>query len=749
MAQKIINFSIYALVFLIPFFFLPFSAEIVEFNKLYLLIALAALGFFAWIYKMLFQEKTVKIRAGKGDLAILIFLILTVASVFFAKDKITAIWGENTRFWPSLIGVLALGIFYFVCSNNIAVKKQAPENSDALPNKLATVQTLFSSFIGGSIILIALALLSIFGVLAKVAPILSVFKNSPLALPGFSPAGQSIESLAVFLAFLASFLTFLITVKNKRAILPFVALLGSLIILVLISAKVAWVIFSLSLFSFLLFTFWKRTFKNSIGRLTLPTFLLLLAIVFTFFNPVGLLPKNKILSEIPREVTLDQKASWQVAKSQIEESPLLGSGLANFSPSFSQHKPAYFLANPFWQIRFDRPVSYLSEVAATQGILGTLTYLSLSLIFLLSLLKIAIQGKESNPLLFVALFSLISLLITQALYFQNILLAFSFWLILAISSGTILAKKEYKFSFGEFPEAGLVLNVVFWVMIVGFGFLGFSLTRNYIASAYYKDYLQNPGKIANLEKAANAAKNQMAYQILLSKAYTDSLSQEIAQEKPDAKKVNELAVLAIGTVKYTIEKWPQRVEAQETAAFTYGAIQGLAKGAEEWSKKSFEQASALEPKNPILLTQIAKILFNTQDSEKARTYLKKAITIKPDYIAATAILAAVEEKEGNKNTAQDLLEKTAKANAYSPEAYFELGKFYFNDNQINKAEQAFLSAVDLMPNYSNALYSLGLAYQKEGQISKALEYFQKVQELNPNNSEIKKKIESLNNNSEE
>lgn len=743
MAQKIVNFCIYALAFLMPFFFLPFSAEIVEFNKLYLLIALTALGFFAWIYRMLFQEKTVKISWGKADLAILAFLILSAVSVFFAQDKITAIWGENTRFWPSLIGILACGIFYFVCSNNIAVKKQNPENPESAQIKLANVQTLFSSFISGSIILIGLALLSIFGILAKIAPTLNIFKNSPLSLPGFSPAGQSIESLAVFLSFFTAFLILLITVKNKKTILPFIALAGSSVLLILISSKIAWICLSLSLFLFLLFAFWKRIFKDNITRLTLPTFLLLMAIVFTFYNPLGLLPKNTILSQIPREVTLNQQASWQIAFSQIKDGPLFGSGIGNFSPSFSQYKPAYFLANPFWQIRFDRPMSYFSEIADTEGILGFLSYLSLALVFLLGLWKTTTQAKESRPLLVVTLFSFISLILIQTLYYQNILLAFSFWMILAIISGIILPRKKHKFSFGEFPEAGLILNVFFWIIIVGFGFFGFSLAKNYIASAYYKDYLKNPAKIASLEKSASVAKNQMVYQLLLAKTYTNSLSQEITIEKPDAKKINDWAILAVTSAKYALEKWPQRVEAQETAGFTYQAIQGLAKGAEEWSLKSFEQASLLEPKNPILLTEIAKLLFSQKDSEKARTFLKKAIAIKPDYIAATTLLATLEEQEGNKSTAQDLLEKTAQANTYSPEAFFELGKFYFNDNQTNKAEQAFLAAINLMPNYSNALYSLGLTYQKKGQIDKALEYFQKVLTLNPNNSEIQKKVESL------
>lgn len=80
------------------------------------------------------------------------------------------------------------------------------------------------------------------------------------------------------------------------------------------------------------------------------------------------------------------------------------------------------------------------------------------------------------------------------------------------------------------------------------------------------------------------------------------------------------------------------------------------------------------------------------------------------------------------------------------EMLFNLGRLFFNrrakdDNA--RAEQVWQRAVQLAPNYSNALYSLGLLYERVGQRDRAIEYFTKVKELNPNNQDLLKKLRSL------
>ena len=79
----------------------------------------------------------------------------------------------------------------------------------------------------------------------------------------------------------------------------------------------------------------------------------------------------------------------------------------------------------------------------------------------------------------------------------------------------------------------------------------------------------------------------------------------------------------------------------------------------------------------------------------------------------------------------------------SSEILFQLGRLYFNNNQITEAINQFKRVVILVPDHSNAHYSLGVAYAAQGKKSLAIEEFQKVLELNPDNSDIIKKLKSL------
>ena len=80
------------------------------------------------------------------------------------------------------------------------------------------------------------------------------------------------------------------------------------------------------------------------------------------------------------------------------------------------------------------------------------------------------------------------------------------------------------------------------------------------------------------------------------------------------------------------------------------------------------------------------------------------------------------------------------------EVLFNFGRILYNRGRKedkNDAEQLWLEAVRIQPNYSNALYSLGLLYENKGDKTKALEYYYKVKDLNPGNKDIVEKIKSL------
>lgn len=83
------------------------------------------------------------------------------------------------------------------------------------------------------------------------------------------------------------------------------------------------------------------------------------------------------------------------------------------------------------------------------------------------------------------------------------------------------------------------------------------------------------------------------------------------------------------------------------------------------------------------------------------------------------------------------------------DVHFQLGRLYYNQDELDKAISEFKQVIILFPNHSNAHFSLGLAYERKGRRKSALREFEKVLELNPDNEEVKAKIKELKRGEEE
>lgn len=124
--EQIIHLGLLGLIFVLPLFFLPFTAEFYEFNK-NILLAVACLLFLAlWMGKMVLAKK-VTLRRSPFDLPIILFAaVVTASTILVSPNKIEAI------LLPGATGtVLALTALYFLLTNNLS-EKQAEQAIKAL-----------------------------------------------------------------------------------------------------------------------------------------------------------------------------------------------------------------------------------------------------------------------------------------------------------------------------------------------------------------------------------------------------------------------------------------------------------------------------------------------------------------------------------------------------------------------------------------------------------------------------------------
>lgn len=742
--EKIIKFCIYLLVFLLPLFWLPFSFEAIEFNKQYLLFFLTSLAFVSWLAKMVVAEGTIKFRKTPLDIFAGLFLTVAILSAIFSVDKNSSVFGFYGRFSDSLIGLLSLGALYFLITNNVAVKAENPKaekNSKLkIPNSSLgiCVPDLVKVFLGSVSLVVLTAYFSIFGVWERFS-----FLPQAMRQKVFNPISGSLEGLAVFLSVIMVFLAVKVSLgkKNKKlSIAPLLLLLSIAGLLLIVDYNASWLVLLLSLVIFLGFSLWKRVFKENANNLFLPLILLGIAVF-------GLSVDLSLVKGLVREQVLDRGLSWQVGLAGATDSVksvFLGSGIGTFHYDFTKEKPQSFNQDRLWQFRFDRPGSYFSEILGTMGFLGILSYLALIGSFLL-ISWFLLRAKFSNFQL-VFFMAFLALVIAQFAYYQNTALAFAFWLFLAL--GAVSWEKgatEKTFSLKKIPELGLVSNAV--LGIIGLGLLASFYFGGRIYWADKNFALAQPlaGGLAKtniLEKTVEFNPGNSQYWTILAKSYFREAQQELQKsvELADKDYLQNRIALAIDAAKQASTHGPGQVAALENLAMIYRDIRVFIGGAQDWAVKYFREAIALEPTNPVLRTELAKIL---EDPDQAEQELATAVALKPDYLDALLQQAFFEERLGNIDGAIDKMQKLSLRFPANVEVLYQLGLAYFNAQRVDESISQLEKVLILVPNHSNSLYALGTAWQKKGDKARARDYFEMVLELNPDNADVKNKLKEV------
>jgi len=758
--NKIIKISIYLLVFLLPLFWLPFTFEAFEFNKQYLLFFLVSLAFFAWIAKMALVDKEIKFKRTPLDIPVLAFLFLAVISTIFSVDRISSLFGFFGRFSDGLIGLLSLGVLYFLITNNTQIN--IDKNTD---KHRLSVSGMLKAFLWSSLFVILFSYLSIFGIWSKFQSFTGLNLPSVMLQRTFNSVSGSLEGLTMFLAVVVVLLVGIVLSKRNSLIpntLYSILLAAALGLILIIDFKAAWIILGLTMFLFTFIALWKRIFSENINKLLLPIFLIIVAAVFLFINASNF--QFSIFNfQLPQEQVLDQRNSWQMAfraATDNVKNGFLGSGLGTFSYDFSKFKPLEFNQTWLWQIRFDRAGSHIAEILGTTGFLGILSYLFLigfflivSWWFLSSKLKTQSKNSPITDYQLPLLTAFFALLIGQFVYYQNSTLAFIFWLFLGLSVVNWQRDLgELKYSFKDFPEMGLVFSILLIIIVLGFFGTYFSGARFYIADQYYQKAVwiyvgQIPDlntRIQNLEKSVNLNPWRIEYRIAKARIYLEDALNEMRKPiaEQDSIKIQNRVAEAIDEARIATSISPNRVIAWERRGMIYRDIREMATGATQWGINSFEKAIALEPTNPVLHTELGKLLA-LDTPEKAKIEFEKAIELKPDYLEAQIQIALMLEQENNLPEAVRKLEDLVNLYPVNIDLLFQLGRLYYNNNQVDEAILKFQQVVDLVPNHSNAHYSLGMAYSAKGEIEKAIKEFERVLELNPGNEDVIQKLEKL------
>ena len=791
--NKIIRWAIYILTFLMPLFFLPWTNEVLEFNKQALLIFLTTVAFVSWMVKILITGR-IKWSTNPLNLPLMIFLGFYGLATLFSQYRYGSLMGFPSHLSEAWINFLCFFALYLVILNNFRV-------SQIINLFFVSVSSIFLSAV--------FAIFHLFG--------LWDLPWNFARIKSFNLVGtlNSLGILSVFGLVLAVGLLFVLR-REKRILKIALSLfiLTFLFVIILLNFWSLWVCLLVSMTVLLALGMLSQRsgyFDDERGLvgpfkpqlLILPMIFLIAALFFLVIRPV--LPLNL---NLPFEISPSYQASLDIAFQTLNHKPVFGSGPETFVFDYSKYRSQQINQTTFWNYRFSDTPSQVLTWLSTIGILGVFSFLVFVGIFIWLILRCLLSKsfKESYWSLILIVFSSWLVLLTAFfIYPINMTLNFYFWLAIALSVVLVVkgskglerniiintgrtflsdAKRikavskigrfsrigTLRFSLSDSPRWGLIIIFIFVIIFGLFLTLFYFGAQRYTAEVYY----QKRAKADSLSQASfwlAKAINLNRFQDLYWRDWSQVL---ISRAENELKKLqgNEKGNQLMDTVRKNVQVWTTNAvnaakQATEVSSYNvlnwqnrgdiYRRLMGYISGSDEWAIKAYQRAVELEPKNPFLCTQLglvyrmnADLARKNKDEEKANDYLSKAeenlnkaINLKADYWPAHYQLALVYDRQGRLKQAIAKLESQKPFASNDAGLAFQLGLFYLRDNQKSKAQKELERAVKIYPDYSNALWYLASIYDEKGQKQRAIELLEKVEKLNPENQLVKQTLENI------
>jgi len=753
----ILAWGLRLLALLVPLTFLPWTFEIFEFNKQFVLLGLGIILLVLWLGRVVVAKEARLVRSPL-NWAILGFLVVVVLATIFSIDPVTSILGFYGRFNGGLLSLVACLVFYYLAL------QQAREEKN--------LRWLLGSWILGVGVSAFILLLQLFG--------LKWLPFAAAQLVSFTPLGGSLNIVAITLA--ASLPLTLFFSRSGRSILTrsLSLALAVLVFLVLflIDYQLGWFGLITGAVVWLAGIFWKN---ESVGfRWTmLPSFALLLGLLAW-----PLATTNLTRLSVPVEVNLSLGASWRIAMQNTSSNLLLGTGPETFIYGFSKYKPDNFNDSNFWAFRFDKASSELAQLLGTTGWLGLAAYLAVILSGLyLSWLCLKDRSQDNWYLKLASVTTFLVLVMGNIFYFSSTVPATFFWLLLAIIAG-LASRGQRSVSLTTSPRASFSFSFGLAVVVLVALGICFGIGRFYLADVAYakaqtaSQSVDTLGTASQeLVQAVNLNPWRDTYRIGLAQVLLALANKEAAAPAgaTDQEKQAQLARLqsyiasSIAAARSATELARENVANWEALGSIYRGTVLFARDAENWVIDSFGQAIKLEPSNPALYTELGKAYLisanrkrqeasSAQEKDKAKLeadaaslvakaleQFDQAIKLKSNYTPAHFNQALALEQQGKLDEAIAKLEGMRDYNPQDIDVLYELGSLQYVKAQYDKAEEVFSTITSLVPNHANAHFGLALTYEKKGEKDKAIAELQKVLELNPGNQDIQKKLDSLKN----
>ncbi len=382
------------------------------------------------------------------------------------------------------------------------------------------------------------------------------------------------------------------------------------------------------------------------------------------------------------EVRPSLGATLDVTRGALSDSSILGIGPNRFADAWRLYKDPAINTSLFWSVDFPSGYSYFASVPAMVGILGSLAWLVFLTLFAITGLRVVLWPVvHDRAWYFIGTSSFVGAIYLWGMalvYTPNaaaMLLAAFFTSTLLCASVALRPTRALHFSLQEQKRAALLLVGVVMVLIVGSVTLFYGTARHFTAVVLFNDAVQSVATGRSIEEV----------ELQIERAFT------LVQNDVFARQVAEYQLAKIGTL-LTLEE-PTEAEQQ---MFEAAITQGVA---------AAQQAVERDPtdgRNHAVAGALYSVLASIgieSTAERSAAAFEAAQAVDPH------------------NPLYPLLEAQLAARTGNPE----------------RARERALAAVELKPNYTEALSFIAELDIAAGNVESAIDATQAILSLEPQN----------------
>ena len=162
----------------------------------------------------------------------------------------------------------------------------------------------------------------------------------------------------------------------------------------------------------------------------------------------------------------------------------------------------------------------------------------------------------------------------------------------------------------------------------------------------------------------------------------------------------------------------------------------------ESARVAFRRVLELRGQHFETLVYLGTVLSDLGEWEEAEGVLRTTAAMEPTSFLPKFTLGALEVVRGRYRSATTHLKEALELEQL-PQAWYLLGVSQLHLGRPGRAVDALRRAVDLAPNFEDALYQLGVAYLRRGWTRLALEAFERVLKLDPHRLQYQETVRLL------